>query len=73
MTRRDHAMLHDGVGCTVITLRLGHELVETTQVYLHADFRIKEREKAMEKTRPVGVAPGRFKPGNTLLGFLKSL
>ena len=65
------ALLHEGVGCTVIVLWLGHESVETTQVYLHADFRIKE--KAMEKTRPVGVEPGRFKPDNTLLGFLKSL
>ena len=59
--------------CTAITLWLGHESVETTQVYLHADLRIKEKKKALEKTRPVGVAPGRFKPDNTLLGFLKSL
>ena len=65
------ALLHEGVGCTVIALWLGHESAETTQVYLHADLRIKE--KAMEKTRPVGVEPGRFKPDNTLLAFLKSL
>ena len=45
--------------------------VETTQIYLHADLRLKE--KAMEKTHPVGVKPGRFKPDDTLLGFLKSL
>ena len=64
-------LLHQGVGCTVIALWLGHESVETTQVYLHADLRIKE--KAMVKTRPVGVKPGRFKPDSTLLGFLKSL
>ena len=65
------ALLHQGVGCTVIALWLGHESVETTQIYLHADLRIKE--KAMEKTRPIGVEPGRFKPDDTLLGFLKSL
>ena len=65
------ALLNEGVGRTVIALWLGHESAETTQVYLHADLRIKE--KAMEKTRPVGVAPGRFKPDNTLLAFLKSL
>ena len=64
-------LLNHDVGCTVIALWLGHESVETTQVYLHADLRIKE--KAMEKTRPVGTAPGRFKPDNTLLAFLKSL
>ena len=65
------ALLHEGITCTVIALWLGHESAETTQVYLHADLRIKE--KAMEKTRPVGVAPGRFTPDNTLLAFLKSL
>ena len=65
------ALLHQGVGCTVIALWLGHESVETTQIYLHSDLRLKE--KAMEKTRPVGVKPGRFKPDDTLLGFLKSL
>ncbi len=47
-----------------------HGSAETTQVYLHADLRI--TGKAMEKTRPVGVEPGRFKPDNTLLGLLKS-
>ncbi len=65
------ALLHDGVGCTVIALWLGHESAETTQVYLHADLRIKE--KAMERTRPVDVKPGRFKPDDTLLAFPKSL
>ena len=65
------ALLHERISCTVIALWLGHESAETTQVYLHADLRIKE--KAMEKTRPVGVALGRFKPDNALLAFLKSL
>ena len=64
-------LLHQGIGCTVIALWLGHESVETTQIYLHADLRIKE--KAMEQTRPIGVKPGRFKPDDTLLGFLRSL
>ena len=65
------ALLHEGVGCTVIALWLGHESAETTQIYLHADLRIKE--KAMERTRPVDVKSGRFKPDDTLLAFLKSL
>ena len=65
------ALLREGVGCTVIALWLGHESVETTQIYLHADLRLKE--KAMERTRPVGVRSGRFKPDDTLLSFLKSL
>ena len=65
------ALLQQGVGCTVIALWLGHESVETTQIYLHADLRIKER--AMEQTRPIGVKSRRFKPDNSLLDFLKSL
>ena len=65
------ALLHEGVGCTVIALWLGHESAETTQVYLHADLRLKE--KAMERTRPVNVKSGRFKPDDTLPAFLKSL
>ena len=52
------ALLQQGVACTVIALWLGHESVETTQIYLHADLRIKER--AVEQTRPIGVKPGRF-------------
>ena len=28
-------LLRSGVGCTVIALWLGHESVETTQIYLH--------------------------------------
>ena len=65
------ALLQQGVGCTVIALWLGHESVETTQIYLHADLRIKER--AMEQTRPIGVKPGRFKPDKGLRDFLNSL
>ena len=49
------ALLHEGIGCTVIALWLGQESVETTQIYLHADLRLKER--AMERIRPVGVRP----------------
>ena len=43
--------------------------VETTQTYLHADLRIKQQ--AMEKTRPVGVEPGRFRQTDNLLAFLE--
>ena len=67
----DAGRRNDGVGRTVIALWLGHESVETTQVYPHADLRLKE--KATERTRPVDVKSGRFKPDDALLGFLKSL
>ncbi len=31
-------LLHAGVDTSVIALWLGHEHVETTQIYLHADL-----------------------------------
>ena len=63
-------LLDEGVSRTVIALWLGHESAETTQVYLHADLRIKQ--KAMDKTRPVGIEPGRFRPADNLLAFLEA-
>src|SRR5947209_3783534 len=44
-------LLHAGVDTTVIALWLGHEQVETTQMYLHADLAIKER--ALVRTKPL--------------------
>ena len=64
-------LLQWGVGSAVIALWLGHESVETTRIYLHADLRIKE--KAMARTRPVGTPSGRYRPSDALLGFLKGL
>ncbi|MBV9336994.1 MAG: site-specific integrase [Solirubrobacterales bacterium] len=43
-------LLHAGVDSTVIALWLGHESVEATQIYLHADMQIKER--ALPRTTP---------------------
>ena len=51
--------------------RKGHEQVTTTQIYLHADLTHKQR--AIERTRPLGVKPGRFQPGDALLAFLEAL
>ncbi len=64
-------LLHHGVDRTVIALWLGHESVETTQIYLHADLALKE--KALAKTAPLGVSPGRYRPDDALLAFLESL
>lgn len=64
-------LLQNGVDRTVIALWLGHESVETTQMYVHADIRIKER--AMALTRPVPVHPGRYRPNDQLLAFLEAL
>lgn len=64
-------LLRNGVDRSVIALWLGHESVETTQIYLHADIRIKE--EALARTSPIGTKPGRFRPDDALLAFLESL
>lgn len=64
-------MLHAGIDTAVIALWLGHESPETTQIYLHADMRMKEA--ALERIRPTNTSPGRYKPGDQLLAFLQSL
>jgi integrase/recombinase XerD len=65
------ALLRGGVDLTVIALWLGHESVETTQIYLHADMRLKER--ALGHADVSGVKPTRFRPSDALLAFLQSL
>ena len=64
-------LLWRGVDLTVIALWLGHESVETTQIYLHADMRLKER--ALGHAAPSGATPTRFRPSDGLLAFLESL
>ncbi len=64
-------LLRSGVGCTVIALWLGHESVETTQVYLHADLEIKKQ--AMDRTRPADIPAGVYQPKDELLAFLEAL
>ena len=65
------ALLHAGVDTTVIALWLGHERVETTQIYLHADLAIKER--ALARTIQPDTPPGRFQARDSLLAFLEDL
>ncbi len=64
-------LLQNGVDRTVIALWLGHESVETTQMYIHADIQLKEQ--AMAKTQVVDVPPGRYRPNDELLAFLEDL
>lgn len=64
-------LLQHGVDRSVIALWLGHEGVETTQMYLHADMRLKE--KALCHVAPLGTKPGRYHPDDQLLAFLESL
>ena len=64
-------LLQHGVDSAVIALWLGHESVETTQIYLHADMLM--MEKALEKTTPANVPIGRYQPDDALLAFLERL
>lgn len=64
-------LLQKGVDRSVIALWLGHESIETTQIYLHADLRLKEM--ALARTAPSGQTPGRYRPTDALLTFLESL
>jgi site-specific recombinase XerD len=64
-------LLGHGIDRSVIALWLGHESMETTQMYLHADMRLKE--DALKKVTPLDVRPGRFRPDDELLAFLESL
>jgi len=64
-------LLEAGVDTSVIALWLGHERVDTTQIYLHASLTIKER--ALDRTRPPDARPGRYRPPDGLLAFLDGL
>jgi len=55
----------------VIALCLGHESIETTQIYLDANLALKEQ--VLAKTTPPNGKPGRYRPDDKLLAFLKSL
>ena len=64
-------LLHAGVDTTVIALWLGHESVQTTQIYLNADLALKEQ--ALNRTTPPTSTPGRYQPPDQLLAFLEAL
>jgi site-specific recombinase XerD len=64
-------LLCAGIDLSIIALWLGHEQMETTQIYLHADLALKE--KALARTTPVNTNLGRYRPSDTLLAFLEAL
>ncbi len=55
----------------LIALWLGHESVETTQIYVEATLAMKEQ--ALAKTKPRNSRASRYQPGDRLLGFLNGL
>lgn len=64
-------LLHAGVDTSVIALWLGHESVDTTQIYLHADLELKE--KALARTKPPTGREGRYQPPDSLIAWLEGL
>ena len=64
-------LLQAGMDRVVIAIWLGHESVETTQIYLDADLALKEQ--ALSKTAPIDVKGVRYRPDDQLLAFLKGL
>lgn len=64
-------LLQSGVDRSVIALWLGHERLETTQMYLDADLAMKER--ALARTAPLPAHASRYKPDDRLLAFLQAL
>jgi integrase/recombinase XerD len=65
------SLLQAGIDRAVIALWLGHESIETTQIYLDADLSLKER--ALARTAPLRARAGRYRPGDALLAFLNGL
>jgi site-specific recombinase XerD len=64
-------LLQSGADRAVIALWLGHESVDTTQIYFDATLSLKEQ--ALAKTSPPHSRSGRYRPGDRLLDFLNSL
>jgi len=64
-------LLQAGVDRAVIALWLGHESIETTQMYLHADLSLKERALAL--TAPLQTSTRRYRASDSLLAFLDGL
>lgn len=65
-------LLQSGVDRSMIALWLGHESVETTQIYLDANLAIKE-ELLAKTTLPITGKVIRYKPADRLLEFLQAL
>jgi len=71
--RHTNAMLlrAQNIDILTIALWLGHESTKSTEIYLHADNKLKQR--AIDRTTPTGTPPGRYNPADTLLAFLDGL
>ncbi|MGO9935573.1 MAG: site-specific integrase [Steroidobacteraceae bacterium] len=64
-------LLQQGVDRSVMALWLGHESIETTQIYLDADLEMKQR--VLDQVTPLNGKPGRYRPDDKLIAFLRGL
>ncbi|MBS0349759.1 MAG: tyrosine-type recombinase/integrase [Proteobacteria bacterium] len=64
-------LLEAGVDTMIIAIWLGHESVESTQIYIKADLKMKEN--ALNRTTDPNIKFLRYKPNDSLMEFLKSL
>jgi integrase/recombinase XerD len=64
-------LINADVDIVTVALWLGHQNVATTQTYTHADLALKER--ALARTAPKDLPPGRYRPSDKVLAFLDSL
>jgi integrase/recombinase XerD len=64
-------LLQAGVDRALIAIWLGHESLETTQIYLDADLHLKEA--ILARMNPVQSKAGRYRPDDQLLSYLKGL
>lgn len=65
------ALVATGTDISVIALWLGHESLESTMIYIHADMALKQR--ALDRTAAPGTTPGIYQPADSLLAFLTAL
>ena len=64
-------LLQSGVDLAVIALWLGHESIQTTNIYITAD--LASKEKALERLDPVPGRFSRYRPTDRLMAFLATL
>ncbi len=71
--RHTNAMLlrAENVDLLTIALWLGHESTASTEIYMHADNKLKQ--EAIDRIAPTGTPPGRYQPPDRLLAFLDRL
>jgi site-specific recombinase XerD len=64
-------LLRSGADPASIALWLGHASIKSTEIYFHADLRLKE--DALRRMAPTPAARHRYRPNDALLDFLEGL